>query len=543
MSKQPKKPARPAPKAHSRESGVRAPLLALSSTGTPLLRRENCPWWERLSQCFSLVMLCLFPLLISSRTYLNITKFKFDVFAVLTVGFAVLCLFILVAYPFGSGPKRRNPPLQKPTLPQLFLAAYLVWSLLSAIASPYEGVWLGQSRYEGLLSLLLYGVIFLLLSFWGEYTDAYFYGLAAMASVLGLLGFIQTFGGGFLYPRGYTYWNSLFLTTVGNIDCVAGYLCILIPVLLCAFVVLESRWRYLSLPGLFLLTYLLLFTDADTAKLGLLVPLLLLPFLLDSCAHIARTLLAAGVLAAAFALHALLTYVPVDQPGAGTLTVTPGGRFALCLAAAVVLVLSGVVLGRVKGELPVKPKTLRITLAALVALCIVSVLVFLYGYGGTNALLSAASGALHGQLADAAGTGRGYIWKHALPLIGQRPLLGSGPGTFLESFAPYNAGYTAATGYDVYVDFAHNDLLQIAVCQGLVGLALYLCFAVSLLVRCLRSALRTPAAVIFLAALLGYLVYSFFVFSIAIVSPVFWVLAGLADKYVRQTSSAAPPQP
>lgn len=536
MSKQPKKPASPAQKAQ-REAHRTAAFLALNSTGTPLLRRENCPWWETLSQCFALVMLCLFPLVMSTKTYGNITKTRFDAFAVLAVAYGVLCLFILIAYPFGSGPKRRHPPAQRPTLPQLFLAGYMVWAVISAVASPYEGVWLGQSRYEGLLSLLLYALLFLLLSFWGEYTDGYFHGIAAMGLVMGLLGFIQTFGGTFLYPEGYTYWNSHFLSTAGNIDCVAGYLCILIPLLLTAFVLLESRWRYLCLPGLFLLAYLLLFSDTDTAKLGLIVPVLLLPFLLDSRSHIARTVLALSPLAAAAALHALLRY-----DWKGELTVVAQGKFPLLVIAAAVLAAAGILLGRLKGELPAAPRTVRIAVAVLVALGIAGALVYLYGYGGDNTLLAEASGMLHGRVPDAAGSGRGYIWRGALSLIGRRPLLGGGPGTFMECFAPFQAGYQALSGTNTTVDFAHNDFIQIAVCQGLVGLALYLGFVAALLVRCLRSAFRSGVSVIFLAGLLGYLVYSFFVFSIAIVSPVFWVLAGLADKYVRQTN-AAPPQP
>ena len=37
----------------------------------------------------------------------------------------------------------------------------------------------------------------------------------------------------------------------------------------------------------------------------------------------------------------------------------------------------------------------------------------------------------------------------------------------------------------------------------------------------------------------GYLIYSFFVFSIAIVTPLFWVLAGLADHCVRQLENTS----
>ena len=90
---------------------------------------------------------------------------------------------------------------------------------------------------------------------------------------------------------------------------------------------------------------------------------------------------------------------------------------------------------------------------------------------------------------------------------------------------------------DVVVDFSHNDLLNISDCTGVVGLVLYLAFVAALLVRCLRRVNTCPVLLIFMAGILGYLAYSFFVFSIAIVSPLFWVMAGLADKCVRQMVS------
>ena len=85
-----------------------------------------------------------------------------------------------------------------------------------------------------------------------------------------------------------------------------------------------------------------------------------------------------------------------------------------------------------------------------------------------------------------------------------------------------------------WIDFAHNDFLSVAACTGLVGLALYLLFLAALAVRCIRAAHRSPVMLIFLGGMAGYLIYSFFVFSIAIVTPLFWALAGLADHCVRQ---------
>jgi putative inorganic carbon (HCO3(-)) transporter len=109
----------------------------------------------------------------------------------------------------------------------------------------------------------------------------------------------------------------------------------------------------------------------------------------------------------------------------------------------------------------------------------------------------------------------------------------------MTRFAPFNEGYQAVSNDDVMVDFAHNDFLNIGVCTGLVGLVLYVAFVIALLVRCLRMVNRCPVLVILVAGILGYLAYSFFVFSIAIVSPLFWVMAGLADKCVRQASEGA----
>jgi hypothetical protein len=103
--------------------------------------------------------------------------------------------------------------------------------------------------------MLLYGVVFLLLSFWGEYTNGFTYGLGVMGALVGLMAMPQTFSSTFLYPHTYNYWNSEFLTTIGHQDCVAGIICILMPALLCAFVLLDGGLRYFCLPALFFLIH------------------------------------------------------------------------------------------------------------------------------------------------------------------------------------------------------------------------------------------------------------------------------------------------
>ena len=504
-----------------------------------LLRRSACTYWEKFSHWFAIVFLFLFPLFPGTDGYYNITGTKDGIFKWLTVIFVILCGLVWAGLYLEKKLLRARTAegKQKLTLPQMLLLAYLLWSLLSAIVSPYSfaEVWQGQGRTGGLYTILLYGAMFLLLSFWGEYSDRYPVALAAMATVLGVMMVMQAFGSTILYPDGMSYADTKFLGTIGNIDCVSGIVSIVVPALACGFVLLNTRWRYLCLPGFAMLLYIQLFMDVDTGKIGLAAALMVvLPFLLTERRHIADTLVIGAAATVVFAVHKAIVFTRTAEETTATLAMNKTSW--LMLAVAVVLLAVAVFLywrdKKLDGApLPVKAKTIRIVVAAIEVVSIITALIWLYRYSGEHRLLVEISQVLHGELSDSAGTGRGIVWKNCITLIRETPVIGSGPGTFAVRHEPYNTTQ--------FFDFAHNDFLQIGVCQGLVGLALYVAFLVSLAVRALRVAPRCPQIVIFGGAAVGYLVYSFFVFSIAIVSPLFWVMAGIMDKMVRQVQEAA----
>ena len=499
-----------------------------------LLRRGACSYWEQFSHWFALILLALFPLFPGTDGYYNITGTKDFVFKLLAILFVVLCGLILAGLFLEKKLLRARAAggWQRLTLPQILLIAYILWSALSAILSPYPfaEAWQGQGRTGGLFVILLYGAVFLLLSFWGEYSDRYTLALAAMAVVLGVMMVMQIGGSTILYPEGMSYADTRFLGTIGNIDCVAGIVSVVTPALVCGFVLLDNKWRYLCLPGFAMLLYTQLFMDVDTGKMGLAAALVIvLPFLLTTRCNIADTLVVGAITAVVFALHKSLVYTRTVEETTATLTMTKTAWLMITVAI-VLLAVAALLYWRDKKlggkELPVKAKTIRLIVVAVEAVAIVAVLVFLYNYSGEHRLLVEVSQMLHGELSDSAGSGRGIVWKNCITLIRETPIIGSGPGTFAARHEPYNTTQ--------FFDFPHNDFLQIGVCQGLVGLALYVAFLVSLAVRALKVAPRCPQIVIFIGAAVGYLVSSFFVFSITIVSPLFWVMAGIMDKMVRQ---------
>ena len=503
-------------------------LFCLNSTGAPLARRRRNPVLERLAQSFALVMLVVFPLLIGPGFYTNITVTKFTLFAVFTVVYVLLCALLMMLTWQERHGKTGEVEKLRLTAPQVILMAYVLWATLSAIVSPYRGLWLGQSRYEGLFSIILYGAVFLLLSFWGEYTDGYAYGLGVMGTVAGFFALTQSLGSTLFFFDG-DYWQYHFLTTIGHEDCVACLVCILVPALLCGFVLLQDKGRYWGLPAVFFMTYIAVFTDVDTAKLGFLVVLLLLPCLVESRQRLQRLLI--GLIP--LVLGAACAFLNPRSRAAA-----PHYGVVICLALAAVLGLAAWLMSRRERVWTVKPAIVRRVGYLLMLVVLLIALVVVYGYQGGNRLVQEASELLHGHLSDEAGTVRGYIWKKTAVIIGEHPVFGGGTGSFATLFQPYNEGYQAVTHNQDVVDFPHNDFLMVAACTGLVGLGLYLAFLITLALRCLKAARRSPVLLIFLAGMAGYLVYSAFVFSIAIVSPLFWVLAGLADKCVRQTQSS-----
>ncbi len=508
---------------------------AAESAQKPLVRadvlpgRQKCAYWEKLTFGFSTLMLTVFPLLPGTQGYFNITESKYLYFRVFTMIYVVLCAIIFL-YVFCSSKEltlRRKEGFQRLTLPQIFVLAYLVWGVISAIASPYPSgeVWTGQSRYEGLYSMLLYGAIFFCLSFWGEYSAKPVYGLALAAAVMGFIGVLQIFRSTVMFPEGYDYYNSSFLATLGNKDCFSGVTAVCVPVLVCAFCILDSKLRWICLPGAMLMFYVQLAADVDSGKLGLAVAFVVtLPYLVDSRKKLSRALISWAALAICYAVYRIFPNYNYREPDK---------MFWFTVAAALLFAVIGSVLGLIKREFKLKPKYIRRGVAALLIVLVIAGLTVIFLYSGNNRLLHEASEFLHGRLDDRAGSGRGFIWKHSLELVGKMPIIGSGPGTFFSRFSVYNSAYQELSPNTV-VDFAHNDFIQIAVCVGVIGVALYVAFLVSLAVRALKAAKYSPLVVIFAAGVIGYAVHSFFAFSIAIVTPLFWVCAGLLDKCVRQ---------
>lgn len=134
---------------------------------------------------------------------------------------------------------------------------------------------------------------------------------------------------------------------------------------------------------------------------------------------------------------------------------------------------------------------------------------------------------------DRAGSTRYYIWRNALKLIPERPLLGYGPDTFDIAFMGKFKDDTQKYFGDLIVDKAHNEYIQIAVTTGLPSLIFYLLIPLTILYRAIKGINKNILIIPLLCSISGYLIQGFFNISVVSVAPVYYIVLGILNSFTE----------
>lgn len=509
------------------------------STNVLAGRIQNVAWF------YTLVFFALFPLLYDMNKYLAITKGKYNYFVFLTLSFAFVLAFLYFATMLTGSIKFTSPlPLaKKASFMQIAMAAYILTAIISALLSEYsESVWIGSSRFDGLFTILLYALLFYLVSFFERPSEWFIIGIGGSLTIFALIGLLQLWNIDVLalYPSGQSFLNLPFVSTIGNIDIVATYLCIVLPILCVAMITSDQWWRYLLLIPIAMGLYLEVLIDVDAGKVGLLTcALVLIPMLFRNKKQIMDGLLVLATIAFTVALG-YATDITRTELWSGNIGVETafnfGGMHKLLMGAAVLFLLMYAALRLYKGEFKVNPKLLTAALAALIVLALIVGAVYIYNNSedASNRLLYEIGQIMRGNLQDEFGTYRMLVWKRALPMALNGPLFGTGPDTFLPVFTEAFGDDVKAAGLNVVFDFAHNDFIQIMCNLGSIGLIAYLAVLIGAAIGFFRYGCKDRWTLIFGAAVIGYCAQSFFSFTIIITAPLFYVALGLLDGCHRR---------
>jgi tetratricopeptide (TPR) repeat protein len=147
-------------------------------------------------------------------------------------------------------------------------------------------------------------------------------------------------------------------------------------------------------------------------------------------------------------------------------------------------------------------------------------------------------------LTDRDGGARGRLdeWRVAVRVVADHPLVGTGPEGYRLAFGTaVDDAYERVHGRAELPDRAHDALLDVAATTGAVGLLAYLAVLATTGAAVLRALRRDPWLVGIAAGLVAYLVQSLFLFPLAELDPVAWLLAGVLVARVATTREVRTP--
>lgn len=430
------------------------------------INRKKLP--EVFTGVYIALMLTVYLLWFDKSGYVAITQAKLPVFLILSGGYIALTLACAVI-------GKCLPKLRELSAVQWLIIAYLLITLLSAACSPFAPkAWIGATRYEGAVTIGIYCLTFLLVSFYGKAGKWMLWPLGIGTAILCLVCVPQMQGMNpfSLYPEGFDYfgagkyYSGQYLGTVGNTGLLAAYFCVAIPVMWVSIVRLEDKKRFLLLLPLGLSLFVLIKMNVMAGLLG------------------------------------------VFLGGALSLPVILKGRKARRIIA--LILLAAIVLG----------------------------LVFIFLADVGDGTLHEAHEVLHGNVSESFGSSRIYIWKNVLSLVPQRLLLGMGPDTMsfelIEPFTRYEAELDML--FETHIDTAHNEYLNVLYHQGLFAMTAYLAALVIAAVKWVKQSEKNTAAAVCGAGVLCYCIQAFFGISMFITAPFMWISLGLLESsYIKKT--------
>lgn len=511
-------------------------------------------WQDRIAEATVILMLCVQPLYFNQEGYRGLTGHKYNFF---TLCMSIILIAVILVFLIKLIGGHKLVSLKNLSIADWAVFSFAIVTLVSALLSPFRDavdVWNGiPERHDGAITQLFYVLIFLIVAHWYKprIRDFGIFGISAIC--IGLIGVFQFYGMDFfqLWPNeeflsdGITpniyhvenFFNIYFRSTLGNINMVATYVCI--AILLCGFLFIKMNptwrvWRYIWLGGSASCFWLMIIGGSESGMAGVLVTVVLaIPFIVQKRERIGRFLILGASWLGVYTLQKLLYDVRILEAET---------RIGLYMAITAVLLAGGLALTLLKKKID-EVEIQKLAKWKLGVVLMVAVIAT--GFAGVEVLgnqlretgiqkrnsISEAREILHGRIEDSFGNHRVYIWRNALKAFpSDNPVIGSGPDTFWQVFP--NQAETIEL-YAIRFDKAHNEYLQILICQGIFGLLFYLVFLGYLFIMTIPKAFKNPLLMAVLAGFTGYSVQAFFNISLPIASQILWVMAGMLACFMR----------
>lgn len=548
----------------------------MNNSSSSVSKKKNSSPSQGFSLCnvmvnyFILVMFVIFPLFVNltfdgsfpflhfDRGYYGIRHQKYYLFMIM--GAITVIGEILLLFTEGSQKIRdkynlhtRDDALSKLSFTDWAVLAFLFTASVSTIFSAYkEMAFFGEitagsythGRNNGLMLFMMYAAVYFLVSRAYRYKEYIFVALAITSAFVGLVAVLNCF-----YIDPLNMFERFvddekvfkdFITTFGNKNMYSTYICVTLPVVFTMSVCTEKLvCRIVYLVSAALSVMAMVVCDSDSAVLGTVAFLaVLLVIYSRDISKLKKYFLGMTVIFASLKLIGFISKLANDNHK--ELSAIPyklmqaNFTYILLIAAAVITIV--LFLLDFKNPEIKLPKVVPIVLASLMIAAVVSVLGAMIYFSAIDTKTDLGSLERLLRFNKAWGTHRGVMWIDSMKIFGDASifdkLFGSGPESFYYKFQPYFPDlYEFGDGS---TDAAHNEYIQYLINLGILGLASYLAFTGSALVRGIKAIKSNPIALAYAAPVVAYLVQAFVNISLPIGTPLFIIFVAMCENAARQ---------
>ena len=502
-----------------------------------------------LGAAFAFFVMLLHPIIFDDL-FFNINRFKHAVYC-------YSAYFGLVAYMLLVYMKRKSltGKIYEPFSLSLADWGMLVFSVIAAVScalssDPQSAFTGDEGRKSGLLFVLAMSCVHVIVSRAPGAGKRAVQGLLIsgfLVALLGVLNFFYVDPFGFYGPRLGKSSVPRFISTIGNIDFFAAFLCLYLPAVMVYCVKAEGIKSVVCFPAIAVGSAAIVAARADGALIALLFSVFAcLLFGVSSRETLARTFYAIAASLIGFAVMSVLTEAHPD----GFMTLEKSMqeylvRYPAVMGIGALVLLCASYAFHKSKKITVSKKTARFLKRLLWFFFICAVFAFVslfiyYSFINTDSELSGSMKLL--RFSDKWGTHRGGVWVRCMKLYAESEsrvhLVGFGPDLLKKPLAD-SYGKEIIAYCNLSFDNAHNELIQYLLTFGALGLTGYLLFVFGGMHTLYRKMKQCPYAAAAFAAAATYLIHSVVTVNQPITTPLLFLLLSAGASCTKDTGNKA----
>jgi len=503
------------------------------------MNQKYCKWiLEVISSIYVFIILLIFPLVIGPRGYENVLEVKhyFYLYAsiIYILSIIIVILYFLIVKRINYF---KNIRLKKI---HYLIILFLFINVLSCAFSPYKNynLLLGLGRGEGLLIISLYVLTFIFISLFYKFEKKHLTNISISVILVSLIAILEYLGYNpfNIYKGASGPFNMSYMTTLGNKDIISAYYTIMLSVSAFSFIFLKNTKKENSIHILSLIMGIFIFAliEVDSGLVAFCISLAIaIPFILSNSEYLKKTMLVGSFTIFAFMINYILN--PIYRYSTHIYKLEPQfDKYSLIMLITIILFLISYKFINKYNYKIINTKKFIKRFYLLYPVVGLLGLTVLYYEDFNIPVLSDAREILHGNFDDELGTYRLFLWKRSIKLVGDYPILGTGPDTFSYRFmSRYWLDVLKLDNKITINDTAANVYLTMLVNIGILGLLSYLIFIGYFLKKAIdKVKTKDMLALVFLISIICFLVQDFFNLSVVIVTPIFYTILGIAYCYI-----------